>query len=108
MNDALHLLRSHLEAALISQLTDVSASALSYARDIVPYGDGRDGGHLRNCLSARVFHQGGCFTAAIEARNPHALYVELGTSCMRAQPYLRPALHAHRQYFLQALSSLPV
>ena len=39
----------------------------------------------------------------VTARNPHAAAVELGTSRMRARPYLLPALRAQAAGFLQAI-----
>ena len=46
---------------------------------------------------------GDCGWMQVTARNPHAAAVELGTSRMRARPYLLPALRAQAAGFLQAI-----
>ena len=61
------------------------------------------GGHLRDCIAAESAFSGDCGWMQVTARNPHAAAVELGTSRMRARPYLLPALRAQAAGFLQAI-----
>ena len=75
------------------------------ARSMAPVGDGRNGGHLQDSISHRVQSQGALVAGDVLSDNPHALYVELGTSRMAAQPYLRPAFTGNKARFLQSLST---
>lgn len=70
-------------------LREVGQAVARDARDIVPYRTGR----LHSRISSRVF---GSTLARVSARTHYAVYVELGTRYMRAQPYLRPALYQVR------------
>ena len=90
-------------AALRARLSNALAAASAQARQAVPLGDGRDGGHLRDCIAAESGFSGDCGWMQVTARNPHAAAVELGTSRMRARPYLLPALRAQAAGFLQAI-----
>ena len=99
----LRLYKSALQQRLLKAVTQHTAQAESFAREIVPYGDGSDGGHLRDCIFSVVTDSPGYVAGEISARNPHALPVEMGTSRMQAQPYLRPALLKQKASFLSAL-----
>ena len=66
-------------------LDKVGQSVASDARTIVPYRTGR----LHKSIRHRVVSSR---TVRISARTRYAVYVELGTRYMMAQPYLRPAL----------------
>lgn len=105
-NNAFLRLRARLTAGIASALADAGEAAAAAARQAVPLGDGRDGGHLRDGISARSEFANGQGYAIITACNPHAAAVELGTSRMRAQPYLRPALHGQAQALVSRLRSL--
>ncbi len=59
------------------------------ARDIVPYRTGR----LHSRISGKVLSSR---RGRVSAKTHYAVYVELGTRYMRAQPYLRPALYQTR------------
>lgn len=96
--------RTQLRLRMVSAVKSSTHHAFNHARQIVPIGDGRDGGHLRDCITASVLEEKARVTGIIAARNPHALHVEMGTSRMAAQPYLRPALRGQRAAFIQELS----
>lgn len=98
------LYRKHLENHLTAAVQNAADHAVKTAKGLTPYGDGRDGGHLRDCIFTRSQVKNGCFYGDVIAQNPHALYVELGTCRMAAHPYLRPALKGHASTFLYALS----
>lgn len=77
--------------------------AKAHARAIVPYGDGSDGGHLRDCIFSHVKTSPGHVMGTLYALNPHAAHVEMGTSRTPAQPYLRPAIRLQKDNFISAL-----
>lgn len=95
--------RAALRERLSNALAAAGEAAAAQARQAVPLGDGRDGGHLRDCIAAESGFSGCRGYMQVTARNPHAAAVELGTSCMRARPYLVPALRAQAAGFLQAI-----
>lgn len=97
------LYRRQLDARLLQSVQSLADRAAKTARGLTPYGDGRDGGHLRDCIFTRCQAQAGLYTGDIIAHNPHAVYVELGTCRMAAHPYLRPALRGHAAAFLHEL-----
>jgi len=103
---ALSRCKAQLEKRMLSAVTQAAAQAAAHARSIAPVGDGKDGGHLRDCISSRVQAGGGVVQGEVAADNPHALYVEMGTSRMAAQPYLRPALQMQKARFVQALKRI--
>ena len=73
-------------AAWLVSSTDVAMKA---ARREAPVRTGR----LRDSIiSLPIERRDGRMTAGVWAQAPYALWVELGTRHMRAQPYLRPAL----------------
>ncbi len=85
-----------LDAQIRQALSQCAVDAAGEARRAAPYGDGRDG-HLRDSIAAVPCTKAGArYLSQVAASNPHALYVELGTRYMAAQPYLRPA--AQRAY----------
>jgi HK97 gp10 family phage protein len=55
-----------------------------------------DTGRLRSSISHELAADARGFVATIGTNVDYAAHVELGTSRMRAQPYLRPALDAAR------------
>lgn len=95
--------RRRLSAQLTRAVTNAAERAARDAKSLVPYGDGDSGGHLRDCIFARTQAKDGLFCGDVCADNPHALFVEMGTSRMAAQPYLRPALRGGRASFLYDL-----
>ncbi len=88
--------KTGLDAQIRQALSQCVLAAAGEARRAAPYGDGRDG-HLRDSIAAvPCIKAGARYVAQVNVNNPHALYVELGTSRMAAQPYLRPT--AQRAY----------
>lgn len=74
-------------------LTSSTAVATNAARRQAPVRTGR----LRDSIvSVPLKRRGGRTTAGVWAQAPYALWVEIGTRRMRAQPYLRPALETVR------------
>ena len=80
----------HLEQAVAKTARDIAADAQASA----PV----DTGALRNSISADV----GGMEAVIGPGVHYGGYVELGTSRMRAQPYLFPAADRHERPFAEA------
>ena len=78
-------LPEQIERALIA----IGLTAESHAKDHCPV----DTGRLRNSISHQV--DMGDRSAIIGTNVEYAAYVELGTSRMRAQPYLRPACESY-------------
>lgn len=101
--DGIVAYRAALRERMSNALAAAGEAAAEQARRTVPVGDGRDGGHLRDCIAAESGFSGDCGWMQVTARNPHAAAVELGTSRMRARPYLVPALRAQAAGFLQAI-----
>lgn len=66
----------------------VGAWAADQARALAPV----DTGELRDSITFTVRRTATTFAVVVLAGADHALYVELGTSRMSAQPYLRPVL----------------
>ncbi len=95
--------RKRLSAQLTRAVANAAERAAKDAKSLAPYGDGSSGGHLRDSIFARTHAENGLFCGDVCADNPHALYVEIGTSRMAAQPYLRPALRGGRTSFLYDL-----
>lgn len=75
------------------------AWAAEQARALAPV----DSGELRDSITYEVRRTASSLAIVVLAGADHALYVELGTSRMSAQPYLRPVLDrigAQYQQFL--------
>jgi len=96
--------RQALQARIEAAVRAASLRAAQTARGIVPVGDGKDGGHLRDHIFSSVSALPGYCTGSVTADKHYAVYVELGTSRMAPHPYLRPALRGHRDFFLRELS----
>jgi HK97 gp10 family phage protein len=70
-------------------LEKVASAVAEDARDMAPI----DTGKLVSKISHKVLSSK---LARIYAKTHYAVYVELGTRYMRAQPYIRPALYQTR------------
>lgn len=70
----------------------VGGTAEGYAKMLCPV----DTGNLRNSIAHEMRGEN---TVAVGTNVHYAPYVELGTSKMRAQPYLRPALETHKKEY---------
>ena len=102
MND-LERYRAHMTQRLSAAVQDAAQHTAALARSLAPVGDGSDGGHLRDCISTGFQAGDRRAQSHVTADNPHAAYVEMGTSRAAAQPYLRPALHLCKPRFLSSL-----
>ena len=70
------------------------------AKDLVPV----DTGHLKGSIQAQPSNDG--LSAAVNVFATYAAYVEFGTSRMRAQPYLVPAVEMNRPRLEASLGML--
>ena len=89
---------------MLSAVSDCTLRTMQTAKVLAPYGDGSDGGHLRECIYGEISAAEGFVSGSVYADNPHAAYVEHGTSRRPPQPYLRPAFKAHKALFTQKLN----
>jgi hypothetical protein len=78
-------------------LEDVGGQMEGRATQVVPVRTG----FLRSTIYHRVDR--GALTLELGATADYALYVEMGTRRMAAEPYIRPAWDAHQDQLLQAL-----
>ena len=85
MSARLSLNRQGIAALSRDILSRTSAAVAVEASRIAPRRTGRLAGSIRSYIVND-------FRARVEAGAPYALFVELGTRRMAAQPYLRPAL----------------
>jgi HK97 gp10 family phage protein len=76
-------MQRHVHSQLASWATDVKAQAVKNAPMVT--------GYLRSTIYARVKE----WVGEIGADAAYALFVELGTRYMRAQPYLYPAVQQY-------------
>jgi HK97 gp10 family phage protein len=76
-------MQRHVHRQLASWAADVKA----LAKQLVPVRTG----HLRSSIYAKIEE----WVAEIGAEATYALFVELGTRYMQAQPYLYPAIQEH-------------
>lgn len=74
--------------------------AAEEARRLAPV----DTGELRDSITYEVRRTATTFAIVVLAGANHALYIELGTSRMSAQPYLRPVLDRIGQQYQQYLA----
>lgn len=82
---------SEIDSAVMRAMEIIGLKAESYAKRICPV----DTGRLRNSISHTTAREGDGYSAMIGTNVEYARYVEMGTSRMRAQPYLRPAAKDH-------------
>lgn len=81
-----------LREPITRKLESAGAQIEATARNLVPVETGR----LRNSL----MHEVKGFTLRVGSRDvEYSMYVEYGTSRMRAQPYLRPAIESAGRTF---------
>ena len=87
-------LESQLEQALIA----IGMTAETYAKECPV-----DTGRLRNSITHEV--DMGDKSVVIGTNVEYAAFVELGTSKMRARPYLRPAAESHSEEYKAIVES---
>lgn len=73
-------------------LKQVGIKCVSGAKRLCPV----DTGRLRSSITEELRHDGDGLVEVVGTDVEYAAFVELGTSRMRAQPYLRPAAEAAR------------
>lgn len=89
-------IKEALSEQLATALEAIGMQAESYAKLLCPV----DTGNLRNSITHQ---QAGDAAEAIGTNVEYAAYVEMGTSKMKAQPYLEPALTEHIDEYRQIL-----
>lgn len=80
--------KDDLKKPTTEMIRRVASEVLADARRFVPV----DTGELRDSLDMEVIGT----SARVGTNNDYAVYVEKGTSKMKAQPYLRPAAYKKR------------
>lgn len=78
------------EGPVARQLAAAGARIERRAKHLCPV----DTGRLRSSITHATFSENGALVEHVGTDVEYAAYVELGTSKMTAQPYLRPALAA--------------
>jgi HK97 gp10 family phage protein len=86
-----------MQVGIQNGLEGAGAEMEDTARQIVPV----DTGFLQSTLYHRV--DPAALTLEIGATADYAMYVEMGTRRMAAEPYLRPAFDAHQDQLYQAM-----
>ena len=89
---------SEMEMATLRALVKVGMAAEANAKEICPV----DTGRLRNSIASTVRDD----SAYIGTNVEYAKYVELGTSRMDAQPYLKPAVVNHVSQYRAIVESV--
>lgn len=88
MNNALRRYQARLRADIAQSLSDTAREAARLACQTAPVRTGA----LRDSIACDdAAWEGDTAAAAVTASAPYALFVELGTSRARPQPFLRPA-----------------
>jgi len=93
--------RQALEQAMQDAMDETARAAKAAAQALAPVRTGL----LRSSVYAQVDARGGGARRVLTlgADAPYAVYVELGTSRMRAQPFLRPAIDQEAPRLTQRL-----
>jgi HK97 gp10 family phage protein len=83
-----------IDAAVGNAMDQTAVAAKAAAIEKCPVGDGKHNDeHLYETIDAQVDTTGsGRRRLVLSADKPYAVFVELGTSRMSAQPFLRPAM----------------
>ena len=90
---------SALESAVQRGLEIIGGKAETYAKELCVV----DTGNLRNSITHQT--DPAEKAVAIGSNVEYAPYVEMGTSRMKAQPYLRPAATEHTDVYKQIFES---
>jgi HK97 gp10 family phage protein len=77
-----------IDGVMEAEAHALGQAIVARAQAIVPI----DTGALRDSITYRIEHTGGQWHIIVGAYTDYALFVELGTVRMSAQPYLRPAV----------------
>lgn len=97
VNSNADLFRNALPEQIAQALEAIGLVAEGYAKDDCPV----DTGRLRNSIS----HARDDTSAYIGTNVEYAPYVELGTSRMKARPYLRPAAEEHADEYKEIVKA---
>lgn len=87
-----------MESARQRALEMIGLQAEGYAQLLAPV----DTGRLRNSITHAVIDEN---SVAIGTNVEYAIYQELGTSKMKAQPYLKPAVMEHLNEYKEIAES---
>lgn len=99
----LNSMGGNVKKALKAAVVNTTLSAQTDAKANAPV----DTGNLRNHILVRNEETGEKIEGAVYNNVPYAIYQELGTSKMNAQPHMMPALEANKSVFkYQAESNL--
>lgn len=93
------MVKGGIESAITKALETIGLLAEGYATDLCPVDTGNLVGSITHAVAA------GEKAVYIGTNVEYAPYVELGTSKMAAQPYLRPAANEHGGEYRQVLKS---
>lgn len=95
VQDNTQLAKDAIRNAILSALEEIGIVAERHAKDKCPVDTGR--------LQRSIRHTVDELSVEIGTDVEYASYVELGTSKMRAQPYLAPAVSNHSDEYRQIL-----
>jgi len=88
-----------VDAARSSAVTKATTQIRVHSQKIVPV----DTGALRSSAETNIDHGPGTTTGEVSYNTGYAIYVEMGTSKMAAQPYLIPAFRTGRHVLIADL-----
>lgn len=81
-----------LRAAILEALQDLGEAAERHAKEVAPVDTGNLRDHIRHMV---VENENSALVGTYDEEVPYAVYVELGTSKMAAQPFLKPSVSDH-------------
>lgn len=90
---------AEIKAALLRGLEKIGLVAEGYAKKLAPV----DTGNLRNSITHEVDDEEP--TAYIGSNVSYAVYQELGTVNMKAQPFLKPAVTDHASEYRKIIEN---
>lgn len=85
--------KAALEAAILEALNGIGEAAEKHAKEKAPVDTGNLRDHIRHMV---VEDDKSVLIGTYDEEVPYALYVEVGTHKMAAQPYLKPAAADHK------------
>ena len=94
--------RTELELCLTKAFKEIAMAGETYAKLLCPVGTPESTGipgYMGGTLRGSISHASETTAAHIGTDVEYAPYVELGTSKMDAQPYLKPAITEHLQEY---------
>jgi HK97 gp10 family phage protein len=89
-----------VEKKVEAGMEDAAELVTNKAKQLVPV----DTGALKNSIDYEVNRIGRRYNVRVSATEPYAIFVEMGTHKMDAQPYLRPALFNNRTDILRKVA----